>query len=264
MVHFDVSQPPDGQDSGVPTIVFLHAAIGDRRMWHPQWDHFSPTHQLIAIDSRGFGQHPPTQQPFSRAEEVVEILDELAIDRAVLVGGSMGGRVAMEVAIGEPVRVCGLMLLAAPVMSHDWSQPVRQLWTLESAALDRGDIDEAVRVNLEFWIDGPNRDRARLSGDDRALVAEMQAQAFRHELAMPDAAPETRLENFDDHLRSITALTQVIYGDEDPTDMAIMAQHIAATIPHATLHCIADAAHLPSMESPTEINDLLAELLTDL
>ena len=254
MAHYDVT-------GGGQPIVFLHAGCADRRMWHPQWDHFASTNRLVRIDAHGFGSHTPGQDHFSRSSHVVAVLDELGIGSAVLVGASMGARTAIQMAVEVPERVDGLMLLAAPIGLSEWSAPVQDMWASEAKALDQGDIKTAVELVLEFWVDGPDRDRARLSDQDRALVADMQTIAFEHELSHPSAGAEDRFRELEGRVREIAAPTQVVYGDQDAVDFAKIARSLAAAIPNASLHQIADAAHLPSLESPAECNALLAELL---
>lgn len=242
-------------------IVFLHAALGDRRMWWPQMHVFALSNQVIAIDSAGFGDAEPCAEPFNRADDVVSLLDDLGIEHAVLVGGSMGGRVAAEIAVVYPERVSALMLIGAARAGHDWSPPVQQMWQQESDALDAGDVDAAVEVNLTFWLDGPGRERASLSDQDRALVAAMQRRAFEHELAHPEAAPERRRADVFERIGEITVPTSVLFGTDDPPDIAEIARWYQAEIAGASLHEIENAAHLPSLEQPERCNELLRELL---
>ncbi len=253
----------DTAGSGVP-LVFLHAGICDRRMWHPQWDHFADSNQVIRIDGRGFGENPPSDEPFNRAADVIEILESLGVEQAVLVGGSMGGRVSLEIAVRRPDLVAGLVLLGAAVPGHDWVAEVQDVWRAESAALDAGDIDTAVAVNLDFWLDGPNRDRANVNDTDRQLVADMQRQSLVYEAAYPDAAAETPLDDLVERLGEIESRTLVIYGDQDASDIAVIANMLATVLPNATMHEIDDTAHLPSLEAPAEVNSLLAGLLDEL
>jgi 3-oxoadipate enol-lactonase len=256
MATFDIAG--DGQP-----IVFLHAALGDRRMWHPQWTAFSGTNRLLRVDMSGFGDNPPASTPFNRADDIITILDELGIEQAVVVGGSMGGRVAAELATRHPGRVTGLMLICAARTGHDWSPQVQKIWALEEEALGAGDLDAAVAVNLEFWLDGPTRDRASLSDDDRDLVAAMQRRAIKLERDHPEAVAETRRPDLNALVAQIQVPTRVLYGADDVEDIAAIARWYAAQIPTASLHEIADSAHLPSLEQPETCNALLSELLVD-
>lgn len=260
-IRMDASTYDVSNGDPATTIVLLHAAIGDRRMWQPQWGAFGATHRVVRIDLRGFGAHAPSTEPFNRSANVMAVLDLLDIDQAVLVGASMGGRVALDLAVAHPARVCGLMLIGSAMSGHDWSKQVQDLWALEQAALDAGDIAGAVDINLEFWLDGPARQHAHLSARDRALVSTMQRRAFELELANPDAGPEVRDQTLSTRLHEIEVPTSILYGLDDPPDIAEIAGTIAEQIPHSSLHPIADAAHLPSLEQPAVVNNLLEALV---
>jgi 3-oxoadipate enol-lactonase len=248
-----------------PDLVFVHAAIADSRMWQPQWTAFSDRHRVVRCDLRGFGRSGLEAGSFSHCNDVLAVLDRAGVESAVVVGASLGGRVAMEVALAAPERVSGLVLVAAGLPGHDWSPAVRAFSDTEDDAIARGDIDGAVDMNLAFWLDGPDRDRADVSADTRALVAAMQRRAIdlalpllgqsNEALAVPDVARR---------LGDIVVPTLVVVGDADVPDMMQIARNLAATIPNAAIHVIADAAHLPSLEAPDTFNPLLGDFLASL
>lgn len=70
-------------------------------------------------------------------------MDAAGIDRAVLVGASLGGRVALEIALAEPDRVSALVLVGPGLPDHEWSRAVRDYGAAEDAAIERGDLDAA-------------------------------------------------------------------------------------------------------------------------
>ena len=244
-----------------PPIVFVHAALGDRRMWAAQWQRFTPTNRCVRMDLAGFGDHVPPGEPFSRTEHVARLLDDQDITGAVVVGGSMGGRVSLELAVARPDLVSGLVLLCGALPGHDWSAQVRSIWTAEESAIAAGDLDRAVEINLAFWLDGPDRASARVTTAERALVAAMVRRSMEHEINAP-AAPDERMlvDSLADRLGDVEVLTRVAWGTADVGDIEVIARRIASGVPHATLHPIEDAAHLPSMEAPGEINELIADL----
>ena len=111
-----------GADGGGRAVVFLHAAIADARMWQPQWERFGATYRLMRCDLAGFGRTGLTSGTHSHAADVLATLDRAGIDSCVLVGASMGGRVALELAAAYPARVLGLVLVAPGLPGHDWSR----------------------------------------------------------------------------------------------------------------------------------------------
>src|SRR5215472_17149103 len=126
-----------------PPLVFVHEAIADSGMWEPQWRSFAHRYRLLRLDLAGFGRTPIERLPLTHARDVVALLDELGMASAVLVGGSMGGRVALEVAVARPDLVRALVLMDAGLPDVDWSDEVRAYGAAEEEAIVRGDLDRA-------------------------------------------------------------------------------------------------------------------------
>ncbi len=72
-------------------------------------------------------------------------------------GVSLGGRVALEIALARPDLVERLVLVGTGLPGYAWSDTVRRYSEEENAAIARGDLDAAVEANLRMWVDGPNR-----------------------------------------------------------------------------------------------------------
>lgn len=95
---------------GTP-ILFLHGFTCDHRNWEPQVKYFSKKYKVITYDARGHGQSsPPDTMPYSYAEDLAALLDYLNIEKAVVVGHSMGGTPAFFYAFNHPERVLVLVL----------------------------------------------------------------------------------------------------------------------------------------------------------
>ena len=137
-----------------PPIVLLHEGVADRRMWRHQLPVLEPEHTVVTLDLRGFGDSPHASGTFSNVEDVRELLDELGIDQAAVVGGSFGARVALELALVHPRRVSRLVLCPPALSDWEWSQTVRDAWRAEGEAYEAGDLDRATEVNVELWVDG--------------------------------------------------------------------------------------------------------------
>src|SRR5215475_617585 len=93
----------DFDEAGVgSTALLLHAGVADRRMWEPLWPVLVEQYHGVRVDLRGFGGTPLPPEPYTNAADVIAVLDHLKVERAALVGSSMGGRVALEVAAAYP------------------------------------------------------------------------------------------------------------------------------------------------------------------
>ena len=244
-------------------VVLVHAGIADSRMWDPQWQAFQRGHRVVRFDMRGFGRSPLAPGPYSPPADLIALLDELALGPAALVGASMGGGISLQVAVARPDLVSALVLVGSGVRGHDWSDYVTTSWTAEEAALERGDLAEAVEVNLRTWVDGPDRSPDEVDPEVRRKVAEMQRRAFELALACPEAQEEALVLDVGDRLGEISVPTLAIVGEHDVQDVHVVAERLESEI-GATRVTIAGAAHLPSLEQPREFDEFVLGFLAEL
>ncbi len=102
----------------------------------------------------------------------------LELGPATLIGVSLGGAIALETAIARPELVSRLVLVAPGLRGFEMSDETKAGWAEEEAALERGDVDGAVEVNLRMWVDGPSRAPDEVDADVRSKVGEMQRRAI--------------------------------------------------------------------------------------
>jgi 3-oxoadipate enol-lactonase len=231
-------------------------------MWEPQWEIYSDTHRVLRYDQRGFGRSPIEPGRFSYAGDLLELLDQQQLQKASLVGVSMGGRAALEVALARPELVEALVLVGAGFPGHDWSAEMNAADEAEMAALTRGDLDAAVEVSLRTWVDGPQRRPEDVDPEVRAQVAEMQRRAYELQLPVWETAEEERLvDDLAERLSEVAAPTLVLVGEEDLPDIHEIADRLEREIPNAQRASIADTAHVPSLERPREFDQLVLPFL---
>jgi pimeloyl-ACP methyl ester carboxylesterase len=113
-IHIDDNTSDDGGDGALP-VVFLHSLAGSTQQWSAQLSHIRTTRRAIALDLRGHGQSSsPENDDYaieSMAQDVQMVVDQLGIERFILVGHSMGGSVAGAYTGIYPERVAGLLLV---------------------------------------------------------------------------------------------------------------------------------------------------------
>jgi 3-oxoadipate enol-lactonase len=243
-------------------VVLIHAGVCDSRAWAAQMESFPRQYRTVRYDLRGFGRSPVPPEPFSHGRDLLGLLEELEIERATLVGNSVGGVVALELAVARPDLVDALVLVGSGLRGHDWSDEVRAVWDEENAALERGDLDAAVEANLRMWVDGPGRPPRSVAPDLRAFVGAMQRRAFELQLPAGDAADEQPLvPDVGERLGDIRVPTLVLVGDADAPDIHAIAARLEAEIPGARRAVIENAAHLPALERPAEFDALVLGFL---
>lgn len=248
--------------SGDP-IVLVHAGIADRRMWDPQWAALAGVGRVVRYDARGFGETLPPSGAWSHHADLLALIDELGLGRVHLIGASMGAGIAVEAALAEP-RVAASLFLAAPggALLGDGADSLRPIWHEEVAALDRGDLDAAVEVNLRAWVDGPTRGPEAVDPEVRAFVGRMQRDAFELPEWDPEANPEHELSPpAESRLAEIRCRTLVLVGDLDQPATKEAAARVGAEVQSAQVVVWPDVAHVPSLERPADFERLMLDFL---
>jgi pimeloyl-ACP methyl ester carboxylesterase len=195
-------------------------------------------------------------------------LDVAGVESATLVGASFGGQISIDFAMAHPGRVARLVLAAPALGGYEWSEQVQHFGGREDALLEAGDIDAAVELNLELWVDGPRREPGAVPAAVRSFVGEMQRNVFEIPLAaFEQEDPPMPIESTEapaaTRLGEIQAPTLVLVGDEDVSDFLEIAERIGKAIPRARKVVIPGAAHLLSLERPEEFADHLIGCLKE-
>jgi len=254
----------DDEGSG-PPIALVHAGVADRRMWADLAPRLARRHRVIRHDVRGVGESLPPTGPWSHHTDLLGLLDELLVTRAHVVGASMGAGIAAEAALARPSAVASLVLVApGGALLGDAPASFHSIWAAEVEALDRGDLDAAVDVNLRAWVDGPQRPPDAIDPDVRAFVGRMQREAFEIPEWDPDHAPEHELlPPAARRVRELTCPVLVVVGEADDPAIRAVAERVAADAPRGRLVVLPGVGHMLSLEQPALFEDLLTKFLFD-
>ncbi|WP_436501925.1 alpha/beta fold hydrolase [Actinokineospora sp. HUAS TT18] len=238
--------------SGVP-VVLLHAFPFDSRMWDPVREGLSDVVRLITPDLRGFGQTGLSGEPDLEAlgRDVIDLLDDLGIERAVVGGCSMGGYVTMAALRAAPDRVSGLLLVDTKSTADTDEAKANRLAVAERADRE-GIVPWFADTMLPVLIaDEAKADdvRAQIEAQDAATVAWAQ----RAMAARPDSA---------DTLRAAGVPALVVHGELDKLMPVTLAQELADQT-GGELKVLPDAGHMPPIEVPEAFLDAVAPWLAD-
>jgi len=237
-------------------VTLLHSGVCDSRMWDPQWVPLAESFTVGRLDLRGFGRTPLPPGSYSDAGDVATVLDALGLERTHLVGSSFGGRVAMEFATRYPERLDRLVLLCPALREYPETQSSTIFAAEEDRLLEVGDIAGATELNVRTWL---SRDAPR---EARELVSDAQRHTFEVQLAADRAAEPPEQERVPIDPARIEAPTLVVGGGYDMDRFLQIARHLGEVMPSARLIELPWAWHLPNLERPAEVTDLLIAALS--
>jgi 3-oxoadipate enol-lactonase len=241
-----------------PAIILLHSGVADSRMWDPQIRWLSQSHRVVRWDHRGYRDTSNVPGPFSYAADVLSVMDALDIDKATLIGASMGGMMAIRVALMQPARVARLVLIGSNIYGFRSSLPDCPAELAERAqrAEQNGDWETLIDVDIQFWIAGLHRDPSTLDPGFLARSRELLQSTYRPQ----NGAVLTDVQISDvDRLAQLSMPVLVVVGEEDPPTILDAGKCIAEQAPRAQLVSMPNTAHSPSLEHPEKFNEILAD-----
>jgi 2-hydroxy-6-oxonona-2,4-dienedioate hydrolase len=245
--------------SGIP-VIMLHAGVADHRMWQPQVAPFSKDFDVITPDMRGFGESTLPTGPWSGADDVEALIDELELKPAHVVGCSIGGSVAIDFALQHPERISRLVVVGPGVSGMKMDEKHESLWQEVVEADKAGDMDALNRAEMYLWLDG-RRPRGYVKEPLRRLFLDMNGGNLDNDF---EASPRQQLEPpAVDRLQEITAPTLVVVGDADLPTIFDAVDLLTEKLPNARKVVIQDAAHLPNLEHPEEFNRAVLDFLLE-
>jgi pimeloyl-ACP methyl ester carboxylesterase len=254
--------------SGTP-VVFVHEYAGDYRSWEAQLRHLSRQHRCVTFSQRGY---PPSDIPadpgrYSQAilrDDVVAVMDALSIDKAHVVGHSMGAYTALHVGIRHPQRC--LSVTAAGCGWGSTPDPVKRE-AMKALAAETGQMfaDEGIASAAAKYADAPMRQPLKHK-DPRGfaefarMLGEHSAEGHAHMMLNVQLKRPTLWE-MEAELAKFSVPLLVIVGDED--DLCLDGSvFLKRTSPTAALLVIPRAGHTINSEEPAAVNAALAELFS--
>lgn len=248
---------------GTP-VVFVHEFAGDLRSWEPQIAHFSRRYRCIAYNARGY---PPSDVPESferysqeRArDDVLAVLDALKLDRAFIVGLSMGGFASLHFGIKYSARALGIVVGGC---GYGSVKATREAFQEDSRANARQMMSEGMEKFAATYGHRPTRMQLKAK-DPRGF--ELFIRYLKEHSALGSAntmlgyqARRPSLYDLVEEMKAITAPTLIMTGDED--DGAVEPSVLMKrTIPHAGLVVLPRSGHIINLEDPALYNRLVED-----
>lgn len=243
--------------SGNP-LVFLHAGGLDLRMWDEHFKSFSSSYQVIRYDVPGCGRSTAPTEPFTDAEVLRTLLKHLGIEKACLIGESLGGRIAIDFTLEYQEMVKGLILSGPGLGGYEWSKEYTEQIEKIFSYAEKGDALAAT----EEWLKHPHLIPAMRNPSLRDWVRQMNLDNAK---LWVQGLPERPLEPpAIKRLRNVSVPTQIIMGELDVPDIFSICDLLTGNISGARKTIIQGAGHLVSMEKPDEFNEIMFQFLNKL
>lgn len=241
------------------TIIFLHSGVTDSRMWDSQWNALQNDFHLVRYDRPAFGKTAPSETIDARADLLL-LLDTLGIEKAHLVGSSMGGEIIVDFALEHPERVKSLILVSSLVGGYEMQgEPPAQLMAL-FGALQAGQIEEAAALTTQVFLLGEERKASAVAQELRDSVTAMALAAIQNGGFMQEDSVKLQPPAMQ-RLGEIAVPVLMIVGGCDNPAITKAAADISQKISQSQFLEIANTAHFPNMEAPEQFNQVLSEFL---
>ncbi|HJR62457.1 MAG TPA: alpha/beta fold hydrolase [Gemmatimonadaceae bacterium] len=241
-----------------PAVVLVHGGFGDRRMWDAQLDAFAARYRVVRYDHRGFGRSPAPDSAYSPTGDLIRLLDHLSIDRAHLVGNSMGAAVVLDFALLHPERVMKVVAAAsgangAPTTEEDGRSVIE---VFETAAT-RG-----TEAAAEMWVKHP---MVTVTSSDSSTAPLLRTMVYdnREVFQMRHWPIDSLSPPAFERMGQLRVPVLFVIGDRDIEVVKRIANATAGRVPGARRAIIAGADHLPQMARPMEFNRLVLDFLRE-
>jgi 3-oxoadipate enol-lactonase len=249
VIHFRTSG-----DASRPALVFSNSLGTDLRIWDRVASAFVEDFFVVCYDKRGHGLSTAPPPPYTIADhfdDLVNLMDALSITDAVICGDSVGGLIAQGVAARDTERVRALVLCDTAAKIGD-----TETWNPRIQAVEQGGIEAVADATMERWFTREFRSSqvAELTGWRNMLVRTPLAGYLGTMMAIRDADQTDDTDGL-----SIPAL--VVVGNEDDSTPPHVVKALSDLLDESEFHVIDDAGHLPCIEQPEVLVDLMRAFL---
>ncbi|MGZ3460070.1 MAG: alpha/beta fold hydrolase [Archangium sp.] len=244
------------QGDGFP-VVLLHGGLLDQRIWDGQVGPLARHFTTLRYDQRFFGQTEATAgQPYAPHEDLRALLDHFSMDRAHVIGHSLGGRVALDFALAFPERVSCLVLVA-PGLQGAPPAPEEYSWFMRLVGSGREKDPQAI---IEAWL-GSDYLAAAMSRPEWAPGVRQWALDNLRSLEPGANLPRFLEPPAYTRLEQILSPTLVVVGDKDNPIMRRNAELLAQRVPALTRVTLPGVGHLPNVERPEDFDRAVLDFL---
>jgi len=243
-------------------VLWLQGLNAPAAAWSVQLAHFSRTHRCIAPDARGVGKSDAPPGPYTTgqiADDALRVLDACEVERAHVVGLSLGGGAAQELALAHPGRVRSLALLASFARQAPRSRALLESWrALYPVAAQSAPLRAAWEKQAYAWLfsEAYWRNEAAV----RAALRFAGSQPFQSVQGFAGQIDAALAHDSASRLPGLRVPTLVAHGSLDQLAPAAGAEEMARLIPGAQLLLLAEVGHAVNLEGQRAVNAALRAL----
>ena len=256
-IAYDVAGPAEGYP-----IVLIHEAIADRRMWDREFARLSQKHRVVRYDLRGYGGSLPADSDFSSVEDLAALVHHLKLQRPLLVGASMGGRIALDFEVAHPGVAGGLLLVSPGFSGMDYPMFPEGVFAADDKAskaaydaFSSGKLEEALEHLRGLW-------GAALTGANleffRTMVRENAPEVFLERSGQHERRSEPKAS---ERFSTFRVPLVVLVGDRDNPAMPHVGRYLTTHVPNAQLRIVPGADHLLNLTAPQAFDAAVDEMV---
>jgi 3-oxoadipate enol-lactonase len=252
---------------GTP-ILLIHAGVADCTMWDQHMEAFCQHYQVIRYDTRGYGRSHSETTEFSNLQDILDLFSHLEIEKAVLIGISRGGQIAIDFTLEHPDRVPALVAVAAGISGYEYhpsdspqERHEMDIFSHMDELWEKKAWEELADLGTFVWADGPSQPKGRADHKIRDYVREKILASLTREDG--EARPIPLNPPAINRLGEITQPTLVLIGEYDTCATHAAADELQCHIPLSRKVGIPGVAHMIPLEQPSRFNEVVLGFLQE-
>lgn len=239
-------------------VVLIHGGLADSRMWDDQFEELARHYRVIRYDLRDMGKSAFSMGPYSNIDDLYALLKFLKVDKAYLVGLSLGSTIAVDFTLEHPEMTDALVLASPGLRGHPLAR------NKEAIEIYKVGEEQGMEKAIEMWLNHPFFATGRKSRSYERRMRRMLADNFKYWGPTPTPILVTwpTPPSFE-RLSQLKSPTLVIVGADDAPNIKVIADALASGIAGARKVTVAGVSHHLNMEKPKVFNKIVLDFLRE-